>query len=257
MRVIILAAGLGTRMQPITNDRPKCLVPLCGRPLLNRQIDVLREAGLDNIILVGGYRADRLQGLGLPLVINDDYAVTNMVKTLFCAEEYMQPGEDLIIAYGDIVYELRVLKSLISCNAHLCIAVDRAWREYWEARMENPLDDAETLKLDGFDRIVELGKKAKSYEEIQGQYIGLIKIAGDYVQDFRQAWHQMDRNASYDGKDFNNMYMTSFLQHLINLGWEARAAFTENGWLEVDTLSDLYLYEQMQKEGNLIYFYCI
>jgi len=62
MRVIILAAGQGTRLRPFTDDRPKCLVELHGRPLLHRQLDVLRAAGLNDIALVGGYRADCLEG---------------------------------------------------------------------------------------------------------------------------------------------------------------------------------------------------
>lgn len=257
MRAIILAAGLGSRMQHLTQDRPKCLVPLYGRPLLHRQVDVLRAAEIDNIMVIGGYHAESLQELGLPVVVNKRYAETNMVFTLFCAEEFMQDEEDLIISYGDIVYEPRVLNALISCKAPLCIVVDKAWKSYWATRMEDPLKDAETLKLVDSDRIVELGKKPKSYDDIQGQYIGLIKISGKDVKAFKKIWHEMDRNAFYDGKNFDNMYMTSFLQYLIDSGWDARAAFTKNGWLEVDTSDDLQLYERMQEEGRLDTFYRI
>ncbi|NWD23853.1 phosphocholine cytidylyltransferase family protein [Pseudomonas yamanorum] len=251
MRVIILAAGQGTRLRPFTDDRPKCLVELNGRPLLHRQLDVLRAAGLTEIALVGGYRADCLEGQGVKVLHNARFASTNMVSTLFCAQEWMVDGEDLLIAYGDIVYELSVLESVLTTDAPLAVSIDREWRRFWEIRMENPLSDAETLKLNSDNEITELGKKPKSYSEIQGQYMGLIKVRGDCVKAFRDAWHNLDRTVLRDGKDFDNMYMTTFLQHLIDTGWIARAAFTDNGWLEVDTVEDLNQYHDLLRSGRL------
>ena len=96
--------------------------------------------------------------------------------------------------------------------------------------MDNPLSDAETLQLTDGNRVVGLGKKPKSYADIHGQYTGLIKIRADHVARLPKVWKAMDRYATYDGKDFDNMYMTSFLQHLIDLGWEARAAANRQ-WL--------------------------
>jgi hypothetical protein len=116
--------------------------------------------------------------------------------------------------------------------------------------MVNPLEDAETLKLDG-DRIIEIGRKPTSYSDIQGQYIGLVKVSAEYVNDFISTWHAMDKNVKYDGKDFDNMYMTSFIQYLIDSGWDIRAAFIDSGWLEVDTVEDLQCYERMNTAGNL------
>ena len=69
--------------------------------------------------------------------------------------------------------------------------------------------------------------------------MGLIKIRADHVLKFKAFRDQMDRTATYDGKDFDNMFMTSFLQAMIDDGWDARAAFTHNGWLEVDAPEDL------------------
>jgi len=254
MRVIILAAGQGSRLRPYTNDRPKCMVSLFGKPMLHRQLEVLRAAGVRDITLVGGYMADALEVDSVDVILNPRYAETNMVSTLFCAESKMLEGEDLLILYGDIIYEPKVLGSLLACDAELGISIDREWRRFWELRMDNPLDDAETLKLSDGDRIVELGKKPGGYDEVQGQYMGLIKVRADMVAKFREAWHAMDQTATYDGKDFENMYMTSFLQHLINQGWDVRAAFTENGWLEVDTVEDLEEYESMYSQGLLSRF---
>jgi choline kinase len=251
---IILAAGQGTRLRPHTDDIPKCMVKLAGKSLLQRQLVVLRNAGINRIVLVGGYRADRLDAEGAELVMNPRFAKTNMVSTLFCAESLMTPGEDILIAYGDIVYEPRVVRSLIDTNAPITVSVDREWQRLWESRMDDPLSDAETLKLVDGNRIVELGKKPQALDEIQGQYMGLIKVRSDTVEAFRAQWHGLDRHGSYDGKDFDNMYMTSFIQHMIDTGHDVRAAFTDNGWIEIDTVEDLARYEQMQQAGELAHF---
>ena len=251
MKAIILVAGQGTRLRPHTDDKPKCMVELAGKPLLHWQLEALRSFGIERIMLVGGYRADRLDAKGVELSINPRYAETNMVNTLFCAEDWMYPGEDLLIAYGDIVYEPRVVQSLIDVDAPIAISVDRQWLKLWESRMDDPLSDAETLKLADGNQILELGKKPRSLDDVQGQYMGLIKVRGDSVQAFRNAWHRLDRNGVYDGKDFDNMYMTSFIQNLIDTGHDVRAAFTDNGWIEVDTVDDLAHYELMQREGTL------
>ena len=231
------------------------MVELAGIPLLARQRQVLRQAGIGDITVVAGHRADVIPAEGDRIIVNPAYQRTNMVATLFCAREIMTDEEDLLISYGDIVYEPRVLEAVASVAAPVSVAVDVAWRRYWELRMTDPLRDAETLKLDAAGRITEIGKKPRNYAEIEGQYLGLIKVAREQVGLLREAYEALDRNALYDGQDFDNMYMTSLLQHLIDQGWDIRAATTINGWLEVDTLEDLTLYERMHAEGSLAPFY--
>lgn len=177
-----------------------------------------------------------------------------MVSTLFCAEHLMDETQDLLICYGDIVYERRVLAALTNVDAPVAVAIDNQWRRYWSLRLDDPLSDAETLRLGPEGRVLELGKKPKSYADIEGQYIGLIKIRADQVAALKQIYHAMDKSAMYDGKDFDNMYMTSFIQYQIDQGWDVRAAPTENGWLEVDSVSDLELYHRMTADGTILPF---
>ena len=251
MKAIILAAGQGTRLRPYTNDRPKCMVPLAGKPMLHRQLDVLREQGVGDITLVGGYKAEKLQASGVSVVTNPRYDQTNMVATLFCAEDAMVTGEDLLISYGDIVFEPSVLRAVLDCEAEIGLGADREWRRLWETRMDDPLSDAETFKMSDGYRVIELGKKPESYADVQAQYMGLIRVRGDRVSHFIDAYKSMDRAAIYDGKDFDNMYMTSFIQYLIDADWDVRACLVDNGWLEVDTADELAIYEQMAESGSL------
>jgi len=104
-RALILAAGQGTRLRPLTDDKPKCLVPLMGKSLLQRQTETLKKAGIKTIHIATGYRAEQIERLGFTSSFNPRYDQTNMVESLFCAKEFIEQEGDLIIAYGDIVYK--------------------------------------------------------------------------------------------------------------------------------------------------------
>ena len=254
-RALILAAGQGTRLRPLTNDKPKCLVPLLGKSLLERQVDTLKKSGVTNIHIATGYRSDQIESLGFSTTINPRFAETNMVETLFSALAFIQQKGDLIIAYGDIVYQSNNLQALLNNKDEISLMIDAKWRDLWSLRLDNPLDDAETLLMSSDGYVTELGKKPKSYEQIEGQYTGLIKIRADKLEAFIVFYNQLNRSAIYDGKDFHNMYMTSFLQLLIDSGWKAKGVQVNNGWLEVDTVEDLSQYETMAKNGKLGQFY--
>jgi len=255
-KAIILAAGQGTRLRPLTDNIPKCMVPLAGVSLLERQVSTLREAGITRINIASGYRSECIEELGFDVTLNPDYAKTNMVESLFAAKDFiMSDQDDLIIAYGDIVYEIDNLNALLNSEEDVALMIDTDWEKLWSLRLENPLEDAETLLIDSDGYVTELGKKPKSYEFIQGQYTGLIKIAGSKLNDLWQFYKDLDRKATYDNKDFYNMYMTSFLQQLIDKGWKAKAVLVKNGWLEVDSVEDLECYESLAKENGLDKFY--
>jgi len=254
-RALILAAGQGTRLRPLTDDKPKCLVPLMGKSLLQRHVATLKKANINDIYIATGYRADQIEKLGFNTSYNEKYDKTNMVESLFCALDFIQQPGDLIIAYGDIVYQDNNLQALLDCDDEIALMIDAKWRDLWSLRLENPLEDAETLKIDDNGYVTELGKKPDNYSQIEGQYTGLIKIRANKLADFIGFYQQLDRTTTYDGKDFDNMYMTSFLQMLIDSGWQAKAVMVQSGWLEVDSVEDLEQYENMQKQGKLIDFY--
>jgi L-glutamine-phosphate cytidylyltransferase len=253
LKVIILAAGEGKRLRPYTNEIPKCMVKLAGYSLLSHQLSSIEKCNisLDDIALVGGYKMEALEKFNLKKFKNVKYSSTNMVTTLFCAREFMTHDEDFVISYGDIVYEEKVLKAVLDCDDEMCVIADKEWERFWRLRMSNPLDDAETFIMDDELFIRELGKKPTAFSQVQAQYIGLIKIRGDMVSEFIDIYDQMDQHIDYDGQNLDNMYMTSFIQYLIDAGWQVKARLVKNSWLEVDTVGDLKCYNQMAKDGSL------
>jgi L-glutamine-phosphate cytidylyltransferase len=251
MRAIILAAGEGTRLRPYTLDRPKCLVPLAGKPLLAWQVEALASAGITDVTVVTGYRADQIRDLGFTTVHNDRFDRTNMVASLMCARELFDGTDDILIGYGDLVYEPRIIEALAARDAAVAITVDARWRELWELRMSDPLADAETLRLDASGNVVELGKKPRSYADIEGQYMGLISVRADFAPELVAVYDRLDPAGPYDGRDRDTMYMTSFLTYLIDHVTPVAAVVVERGWVEVDTIEDLEIYESMARRGVL------
>jgi len=247
MKMIVLAAGQGMRLRPLTDNIPKCMVPLEGVPLLERQLTTAREVGITDLHVATGYREDAIDYPGIVKHFNREYDRTNMVTSLFCAEEIMD--DDLIVAYGDIVYQADVLQGVVDSPHPVSVVVDMEWKRYWAARQEDPLIDAETLKLRDDGTIVELGKKPKSLGEIQGQYIGLMKFTKAALAEIRPFYHGLDKSATYDGKDYPNMYMTSFLQMIADRLMPLHAVFISNGWMEIDAPSDLAFTDFLYRRG--------
>jgi L-glutamine-phosphate cytidylyltransferase len=239
LKAILLVAGEGTRLRPYTLDCPKCMVKVDGVSLLDRQLAVLKSQDITDIVLLGGYKSEMLQGKGSKLKINPRYYETNMVWTLFCAEDEIEG--DVIISYGDIVYSKEILQAIMKSKADIAVTIDKEWESYWRARNEDPLDDAETLKLDPDGRIIEIGQKPKSLSEIEGQYMGLIKLSSKGVTQLKSVFKKLvENNEELLNKPIENAYMTDLLQVVINENIPVQSVPVFSGWVEVDTVSDLH-----------------
>lgn len=235
-RAVILAAGRGTRLGPLTAELPKVMIELDGYTLLAHQRRSLAAAGITDVHLVLGHGAEAVKrhpdAEGLTFWHNPDYETTNMVASLLCASDLLDGTSDLIIAYGDIVYEPRLVHSLLALNASIGVVVDTAWRAYWEARMPDPLADAETLRMDHTGRILELGHRPNNYSDIEGQYTGLFRIAASMAPIFgARAEHLVSSDP--------NCFMTTLLQQTIDDRLAVQAIKVTNGWLEIDSPEDL------------------
>ncbi|MBL0727929.1 NTP transferase domain-containing protein [Piscinibacter sp. HJYY11] len=254
-RVVILAAGEGTRLRPHTDHLPKTLVPLLGQSLLARQMSVLARAGVSDLSLVVGYHAECLSGLGPRVFLNERYGQTNMVASLYCAKALFDGSDDVLVAYGDIVYEPRVLAAMLASRAPVSVMVDLGWWDLWSLRMDDPLADAETLKLAPSGAVVELGRKPRTLEDVEGQYTGLFRVDRAFAGDFLSRYESLMQAPSFEGQPTEKMFMTSYLQHLIDDGVTVQAVPLQHGWLEVDTVSDLARYEAAAAQGTLVRLY--
>jgi L-glutamine-phosphate cytidylyltransferase len=226
-------------MNQLTEERPKCLVELHGRPLLKWQIDSLKEAGITDIAIVTGYEREQLQTWGLTEFHNPRWAETNMVSSLASASEWLEE-EPCIVSYSDIVYDHSAVSMLEESDAAIAITYDPDWQAKWEKRFDDPLEDAETFQLntDGF--VNNIGDKPTSVDEVEGQYMGLLRIAP-------KGWSEITIILSTLPSDRrDNVHMTGMLQHVIAQDRVKITGLPYRGkWSEVDSESDLRVAEEL------------
>lgn len=241
-KVIILCAGKGTRMMPYTKNKPKCMVKYKDVPILDYIIKSLKLNNLNDILLVKGYLNNKIPEKTYTNIVNREFNDTNMVHTLFCAKDYMTGNNDLIISYSDIIYSPKIINRLLESKEKVSVIIDKDWYNQWEKRMENPLSDAETLKIDEDGFIKEIGKKPKSYDEIEGQYIGLIKIRYDVVNEIKNLYEENNLD--------KNMYMTDFLTLISEKVCPIKSIPINGDWCEFDNKTDLNYNLDVDWYGN-------
>ena len=174
MKAIVLSAGQGKRLLPLTAASPKCLLTIQGKALIEWQIDELRKCGIHQIVVVTGYRADKIDDLlhrrygsdGLKTIYNKDYAKGDNLVSCWAAHGEMT--EDFILLNGDTLFEADVLKTLMqSPGNHITVVVSH--KDAYDA------DDMK-VKMEGC-RLVQIGKHIPQ-EEIHGESIGMIRFHG-------------------------------------------------------------------------------
>lgn len=235
MKGIILAAGRGSRMKSMTEDRPKCLVEIAGRSLLDCQRAALTGGGIDRLAVVRGYRGEAFEGRGLTLFDNPRWADTNMVMSLVQADPWLSAGPCLV-SYADIFYPAETVRRLAEITGDIAISYDPNWLTLWQARFADPLADAESFRLNEAGQVVDIGRKVNSLEDIQGQYMGLLKFTPT-------GWAQVTGYlATLDPASRDRLDMTGLLSRLIARGIVVHAVPGMPGWGEVDSESDLDYY---------------
>ncbi len=167
---------LATRFTYVGAAKDAC--SLCRAADLEWQLAALDAGGYGDITIATGYKSELLETYGLPTVHNAHWSQTNMVSTLLCARDLMRSEQELIVSYSDIVFEPRVVDALAGSAGDIVTVIDRNWLDLWKLRSDDPLSDAETLRLDGEARITEIGQRPRNSKRIQGQYVGLTKFTG-------------------------------------------------------------------------------
>ena len=255
MKAIILAAGMGTRLGKYTRNLPKCMLNFKGKTIIQREVDLLRDCGVTDITVVKGYMAEKINIQGVKYYVNDDFASTNMVETLFEAEKEMVG--DILVLYSDIIFEKSVLEKAINSKVDIGVTVDMDYWEYWESRLDKPETDIESFVVDNEGKIVELGDTACGLDKAQIRYVGILKFSAQGTEALKNVYHKhrelhFDKDEKWKrSKCFRKAYMTCLLQALINEGYHVDPMRIKHGWMEFDTVEDYERANEWDKNGTL------
>ena len=247
MRPILIGAGRGSRLKHRTDDVPKTMVEVMGRPMLDWILEALREGGFapKDVVFIGGYRIDVLRAAHpeFTFVENRDWERNNILLSLMCAREHLRDG--FVSSYTDIVYRGSCVRDVLAKQADKVLVGDSAWRKRYVARSEHPETDAEKMRCEG-DRVVELSRRIES-ERASGEFIGVTKFSGDGARELFEAF---DRAAAEfagkpfrEGRTFEKAYLIDLFQRMVEGGSDFRWVTTDGGYMELDTLQDLSMAE--------------
>lgn len=240
MRVIMIAAGRGSRLMPTTADAPKCYAEVQGKSLLEWALESFRANGLDKIHFIGGYQIDKVRQNYPQFAFrhNSNWENNNILASLFCAEDLMD--EPFICCYSDILFTPRIVSRLLDNHDDIALGVDTAWLTRYEHRSEHPSDDAEkvTVQNGAITRV----HRAIAEGDAHGEFIGVAKFSQAGAAQLREDYHR--RRAEFAGKPwreakvFEKAYLIHLLQDMIERGRRMAHVDTPGGYIEVDTQQD-------------------
>ncbi len=184
MKVIILNAGKGGRLGALTEERPKCLVDVGGRPILDYQLDALRLAGVTELVMVVGYREEAVRAhlarypeFSVTFIGNPDYANTNTAYSLWLARHEMT--SDFLYFNGDVLFHPQLVERLVTAPAENALAVEH----------KRCGDEEVKVILDG-SRITAIGKEVDQNSSF-GEFIGIARFSGRVGPLFRKTLEEV------------------------------------------------------------------
>lgn len=222
MKAIIIAAGIGSRLENISGNRPKCLIEMDGISLISRSVSLLAAQGITDITVITGYKSELVQQelqKRVSYLHNPYFEVTNSIASLWLAKELLH--DDLILMNADLYYETAVLDTALAQSGNAVMLSDST----------RIIDADFRFGVDG-DRILKTGNQLTDLET-DCEYVGIVRIDKRFVERFRLRLEQMIKSG-----DFRNWWegvLYSFIDEGVAITHkDVEGAF----WSEVDNLED-------------------
>ena len=245
MRPIIIGAGRGSRLKNRTDDVPKTLVDVMGKPMLEWILDALGEAGFarKDVIFICGYKAEvvRARYPEFTYVENTSWEHNNILLSLMCAREHLAEG--FVSTYADIVYRGAAAKAVRESAHDKVLVCDTDWRRRYVGRTQHPETDAEKLRAEG-EKVVEISRRIES-EKASGEFIGVTKFSAEGARELLSAFDETQAMFAgkefREGRSFERAYLIDLFAWMLERGSPFFRVDTDGGYMELDTLQDLSL----------------
>jgi choline kinase len=234
MKTVILAAGIASRLRPLTDNTPKCLLKIGGKSILEMTIENILETNNTEIIIVTGYRENmirefvskRFPDLNVTYVYNNLYTSTNNIYSLWLTKELVLSGDNMMMMDSDIIFDKSIITKLTRSGHRNCLALVR-----------HELHDEEIkVKTDSKGRVIAISKDVDP-AEAAGESIGIEIFGGETLD---KLFEIMERKIVIE-KKVNVFYEAAF-QELSDL---YTVDTTELFCMEIDTAEDLAAAEEL------------
>lgn len=238
-RVVLLAASRGAELGALTEDRPKALISVKGKPLLERMLGYMKEQGLTQTTIVRGYKKEAFNHLSCRFIDNDDYASTGELYSLSLAKGQLE-GE-CVIGYGDIMYRRYILRQLLEEKGEIVVVVDSS-TELRAPDYNGDFVHCSEPDLKSFDqeapllKSIRFGRTKDGAQAVHGEWIGLLKSSELGTAKLVSAMEELAKLSA-----FKQFKLPDLLNYMIEKGQEIRVLYINGHWLDIDNTKDYLL----------------
>jgi len=235
-KVIVLAASKGKSFGSLTDDKPKCMVPVGGKPVLATQLERFHAQGIKDISVVTGFKPEAVAELGVKTFHNADYETTGELASLLCAEEKLEG--DVVLSYGDIVFQHYILDNLLKSEQEITVLVDSSKKNFGSHKTLDlvKVNKPHQPSFYGAEYWLQKIDPGMTFTEADGEWIGLVKLTGGGVETFRNAVEALRQ----EDDDFAQRTVPEVLSFIVQSGRGTVAVqYTHGDWLDLDDLQDL------------------
>ena len=231
-QAIILGASRGLNFANLTDERPKVMIPVSGKPLLRRMVDKCKKRGIDDIVVVAGYKADSIDVSGITKVINEDFDTTGELTSLDAASDVFT--DDMVIMYGDLLFRSYILRDLMENDAPLTVVVDSSGQNIASGTQDyaycSDRDDRSS-----WGQAVSLEKIAPADAgQFDGRWIGMLR-----AKDAGVTWLQNAMTTLRAAENYRELGIPDLLNQIIADGHDIRVWYIHGHWLDVNSAEDL------------------
>ena len=233
---VVLAASRGGGLEAMTAERPKVMLPIAGKPLLRWLVDGFKKENINDITVVGGYRADAIDTTGIKLVVNERYAAGGELSSLACAIGSMD--SDAVISYGDLLFRSYVLRDLVESKAEFSVVVDSLMTGSSNRTVRDfaYCSRGDDRGLFGTPVLLERVTGAADAERApQGMWIGLLNASRAGLAKLKETMKTLAVEGSLEALD-----MPALLNALIAGGSKIEVLYVHGHWRGVNDLDDLH-----------------
>ena len=241
MKAIFIAAGKGSRLGSLTNNLPKPLVDVNGKSIIERQIDLLHKKNINDIVIVTGYKKEKFTFKNIEYVFNPNFLTDEQAGSLMRAREKF--SGDVLIMFGDILFDEQILEQVLNVNDHIAIAIDKNWKKSYLERNDNPIDKADKVLLKN-NKIVQVSAKQidADLNVETGELLGIMKLSSEGSKILIEHYEKLENNHTgkfHDAESFQKAKFVDILQELISTGISINPIIITGNWCEIDTPDDL------------------
>jgi len=236
-RAIILAASRGSELGELTSDIPKAMIEIKGKPLLEMLADTYRNVGISDITVVRGYCKDKMNVKSLKYVDNDNYENTGELASLALALDTIDSDRDVIISYGDVLFNKYIAQWLAETDADFVLPVDENWQESANKdRQADLVQCSEPNTRLSFTKNIHLKNMSVKLPaaETHGEWMGFFKVSKQALPTLKETVTALMKNS-----ENTNAKMPTLINQLIEDGKSVKVLYTSGHWLDIDTATDV------------------